>query len=291
MFNINLEDSTGEIRKIIPGKGCFSVLEYEKDVSTDALSAFYGYYASKMNVKKRQVIAQLNGESIILQAGAMQMILGNVDVKTDVKGAGDFMKKFIGSKVTGETAVKPKYTGTGAIILEPTYKYILFEDLADWNNNIVIEDGMFLACNDTVDMRVVARSNLSSAVLGGEGLFNTSLQGTGVAVLESPVPKEELIEVTLDNDTVKIDGNQAIAWSGSLNFTVEKTTASLIGSAASGEGLVNVYRGTGKVLIAPVRSNNAIVSAEGRNTGSSDGAVGTAAGAVTNMIGGIIGNK
>ena len=27
---------------------------------------------------------------------------------------------------------------------------------------------------------------------------------------------------------------------------------SLIGSAASGEGLVNVYRGTGKVLLAPV---------------------------------------
>ena len=28
---------------------------------------------------------------------------------------------------------------------------------------------------------------------------------------------------------------------------------SLIGSAASGEGLVNVYRGTGKVLMAPVQ--------------------------------------
>ena len=32
---------------------------------------------------------------------------------------------------------------------------------------------------------------------------------------------------------------------------------SLIGSAASGEGLVNVYRGTGKVLLAPVRSGMA----------------------------------
>ena len=44
----------------------------------------------------------------------------------------------------------------------------------------------------------------------------------------------------------------AIAWSGSLNFTVERSGKSLIGSAASGEGLVNVYRGTGKVLLAPV---------------------------------------
>ena len=44
----------------------------------------------------------------------------------------------------------------------------------------------------------------------------------------------------------------AIAWSGSLSFTVERAGKSLIGSATSGEGLVNVYRGTGKVLMAPV---------------------------------------
>jgi uncharacterized protein (AIM24 family) len=44
----------------------------------------------------------------------------------------------------------------------------------------------------------------------------------------------------------------AIAWSAGLQFTVEKTTKSLLGSAASGEGFVNVYRGTGRVMIAPV---------------------------------------
>lgn len=38
----------------------------------------------------------------------------------------------------------------------------------------------------------------------------------------------------------------------SLDFTVERSSKTLIGSAASGEGLVNVYRGTGKVLLAPV---------------------------------------
>ena len=37
-----------------------------------------------------------------------------------------------------------------------------------------------------------------------------------------------------------------------LDFTVERSGKTLVGSAASGEGLVNVYRGTGKVLLAPV---------------------------------------
>lgn len=273
MFSTNFNNGS-DVRKIIPGKGCFSILEYEKDVSTNPGSAMTAYFASQMNVKKRQVVAKLENSSIIVQSGAMQILMGDVNVKSDVKGAGDLMKKFIGSKVTGETAIKPRYTGTGAVVLEPTYKYILFEDLADWNGSMVIEDGMFMACDDTVDMKVAARSSISSAVLGGEGLFNTSLVGSGVAVLESPVPEEEIIEIELNNDVVKIDGNQAIAWSGSLKFTVEKMTGSLVGSAASGEGFVNVYRGTGKILIAPVRSAGGMVSANGGNTGSFNGASG-----------------
>lgn len=51
-----------------------------------------------------------------------------------------------------------------------------------------------------------------------------------------------------------------IAWSGSLEFTVERSGKSLIGSAASGEGLVNVYSGTGKVLLAPVDNKNPLAS-------------------------------
>jgi uncharacterized protein (AIM24 family) len=70
--------------------------------------------------------------------------------------------------------------------------------------------------------------------------------------VESPSPKEELIEIELNNDVLRVDGNMAIAWSGSLEFTVERSGKTLIGSAASGEGLVNVYRGTGRVLLAPV---------------------------------------
>ncbi len=53
-------------------------------------------------------------------------------------------------------------------------------------------------------------------MLGGEGIFNLSLSGNGIAVLESTVPREELIEIELDNDEVRIDGNMAVCWSKSL---------------------------------------------------------------------------
>lgn len=258
MISTNLFQPT-DAHKIVERKGRYSLLEYEKDLSITPDMASTAFFASQMNVRKRQVIAELNENGgVILQSGAMQLMIGQLHVATNVKGAGDLMKKFIGSKVTGETTIKPRYEGNGLLVLEPTYRYILFEDLSNWNGNIVIEDGLFLACDDSVNMKVTARSTLSSAVLGNEGLFNTALSGVGIAVLESPVPAEELIVVDLDKDVIKIDGSMAIAWSNTLKFTVERTTNTLVGSAASGEGLVNVYRGTGRVLIAPVTHNKGI---------------------------------
>ncbi len=243
-----------ECRKLVKQKGCFAIVEYVKDASVTPMSAAAEYYAAQMNVRKRQVVANLSGNAIIMQAGAMQFMTGSVEASTNVNGVGDMVGKLFGSRVTGESAVKPKYQGVGTVALEPTYKHILFEEVGDWGG-MVLDDGLFLACEDTVGMKVVARSTLSSAVAGGEGLFNTCLTGRGVVVLESPVPREELIimELTEPNDVVKIDGNMAIAWSESLRFTVERTTKTLIGSAATGEGLVNVYRGVGKILMAPVK--------------------------------------
>ena len=183
----------------------------------------------------------------------MQWMAGDVKATTGVKGVGDLFGKAIRGSVTGESAIKPEYTGNGTLVLEPTYKHILLLDVSDWNGSVVLDDGLFLACESTLKHKAVMRSNISSAVAGGEGLFNLGIQGKGILCLESHCPKEELIEITLNNDVLKVDGNFAIAWSGSLDFTVERSGKSLVGSAASGEGLVNVYRGTGKVLLAPVR--------------------------------------
>ena len=231
--------------------GAFKVIEWKRDLSVTESSAITAYFASEMNVRRRQVICDLSQAPITVQAGAMQWSVGNVNANTGVKGAGDFLGKALRGSVTGESAIKPEYEGTGLLVLEPTYHYIIVLDVADWGNSIVLDDGLFLACYSSLQHKAVMRSNISSAVAGNEGLFNLGIQGYGALCLESPCPKEELIEITLDNDELKVDGNMALAWSGSLNFTVERSGKSLIGSAASGEGLVNVYRGTGKVLLAP----------------------------------------
>ena len=238
-------------RHISAKLGNFSVLEYDKVSSLAASRPDTAYYSSAMGVRKKQVIVELNGNGVIISAGAMQMMLGNIEASTNVKGVGDMFMKALSSKVTNESAIKPRYTGQGILVLEPTYKYILFEDLANWGGSVTVDDGLFLACSDTADIKTVMRNTLSSAVAGGEGLFNTAIVGQGIVALECHLPREELIMLELNDDVVKIDGNNAVAWSSSLKFTVERTTKTLIGSAASGEGLVNVYRGTGRILVAP----------------------------------------
>lgn len=252
MYKIKNFTDNDDVR-IVDAKGAFSVVEYIRDLSVTPATAMTAYYSNEMNVRKRQLVCDVGKTSgIVCQAGAMQWSVGNVNATTGIKGVGDLFGKAVRGKVTGESVIKPEYKGDGTLVLEPTYKHIILLDTADWNGSLVLDDGLFLACEASLQHKAVMRSNFSSAIAGGEGLFNLSINGKGICAIESRCPKEELIEITLQDDVLKVDGNLALAWSNSLNFTVERSGKSLIGSAASGEGLVNVYRGTGKILLAPI---------------------------------------
>ena len=231
MYQINNFFNNDDVR-MKESMGAFSIIEYQRDLSVMPENAMTAYYASQMNVRKRQVVCDVAKSNVTVQAGAMQWMVGDVKATTGLKGVGDLFSKAVRGSVTGESAIKPEYTGNGTLVLEPTYKHILLLDVADWNGSVVLDDGLFLACESSLKQKAVMRSNLSSAVAGNEGLFNLGIQGKGVLCLESPCPKEELVEITLNNDVLKVDGNFAIAWSGSLEFTVERS---------------------GKVLLAPVR--------------------------------------
>lgn len=272
-------------RKVISEAGMFKVIEHQKDLSVSRFSAQNEYFASQMNVKLRQVEITLDGSgSVKTQAGAMQIMSGNVSMNTGVTSAKGFLGAMVKAAVTNESAVKPEYTGVGQIILEPTYKHIILQDVTTWGaGGLVIEDGMFLASEGTVNHSVVQNTqSLGTALLSDEGLYNLCFTGSGIVALESYVPIEELIEYELEDDTLKIDGNMAVCWSGSLEFTVEKATKSLLGSMASGEGLVNVYKGTGKVWVSPVAGT--------RESAPKQMASGKSEDKDTSVVGGLIGS-
>jgi uncharacterized protein (AIM24 family) len=105
----------------------------------------------------------------------------------------------------------------------------------------------------SLDIGSAVQKNVSSALFGGEGWFQTRIRGSGICVLESPVPADEVLRIDLKDETLQVDGNFALMRTGKIEFSVEKSTRSLLGTLTSGEGLLQTFRGTGSVWLAPTQ--------------------------------------
>lgn len=230
--------------------GCkVEIMEYQNLLgSMRPSNAQTMYYMEKQNIRARQPAFYLQNDTIKIEPGAMSYYMGNIEMVSGLT-VGNALGRVFSGAITGENAAQPEYKGTGMVVLEPSFKHFLVLQME--NEEIIIDKGMFYGCQSSITVKPVMQRNVSSALLGGEGLFQISLRGTGVAVLECAVPCCEIDVIELVNDTLKVDGNFAVLRSGNLDFTVERSAKTLIGSAASGEGLVNVYKGTGSVWLAP----------------------------------------
>ncbi|MBQ7522694.1 MAG: AIM24 family protein [Clostridia bacterium] len=226
------------------------ILEYEKLMGlTNTYMAQQVYFMEKQHIRARQIALYLNNDKVTIEKGAMSYFQGDIQMVSGVT-VGNALGRLVRGAVTGEQMAQPEYTGTGLLVLEPSFKHFLVLELAN-NESIIIDDGMFYCAQGTVRMKAVSQRSFSSAVAGGEGIFQQQLTGPGLIVLESPVPMSEIDIIELNGDTLKVDGNFAVLRSSELQFTVERSAKTLIGSAVSGEGLVNVYRGKGQVWLAP----------------------------------------
>lgn len=255
-MSIIIKNIENKSRKIVAKLENYCVVEYVEDITGAPQNASEEFFNNKTGLRRRQLFVQLDGKKeLVTQAGALLWVAGNVELSTGVKNPYDFVTKFFKGKVTKESTVKPEYKGVGVVAMEPLEKFIILQDVSLWGERgMIVEDGMFYACDKTVKHSLVQRTNISSAALGNEGLFNLNLSGSGIVALESYIPQNELIEVEIVDDVLKIDGSYAVCWSATLEFTVEPSSDSIIGSIVNKEGLVNVYRGTGKVLISGVKS-------------------------------------
>lgn len=225
------------------------IMEYQKLMgSTRTNSAVDLYYMEKQNMRARQIAVYLNNDKVSIEPGAMSYFKGQIEMVSGVT-AGNVLGRVFSSATTGEGVAQPEYRGTGLLVLEPSFKHFILLNME--KEDIIVDKGMFYCAQGGIDVKPVMMKNVSSALLGGEGIFQMRLTGSGLAVLECAVPTCEIDVVELNNETLKVDGNFAILRSGNIEFTVERSAKTLIGSAVSGEGLVNVYRGTGSVWLAP----------------------------------------
>lgn len=232
-------------------KNCkIEILEYDRlDGCRSIYSAERMYFMEKKNIKARQVAIYLTNDCVKVEPGALSYMKGNLEMVSGIT-PGNALGRLFSGAVTGEAAARPEYRGTGMIVLEPSFRHFMTMELQA-GEQIIVDKGMFFAAQGSVSVEPFMQRNISSAVAGGEGIFQISLRGPGLCVLECAVPMNEIDIIELENDTLKVDGSFAVLRTGNIDFTVERSAKTLIGSAVSGEGLVNVYRGTGQVWLAP----------------------------------------
>ncbi len=231
----------------------FEVLTYRSLAGSDNMAvANMIHKAQHSGVRLKQVRITLADSEVILEAGALHFQKGDIIIESKVGGVGGLFKKAVSKKLTDESAFKPTYRGSGEIYLEPGFGHFILLALED--EEIVADKGMFLACQSSVEVGVATQKGLATGLLGGEGFFQTKLSGKGICVLQSPVPVKEIIKVSLNDETLQVDGNFALLRKGNVEFTVKGATKSLIGSMTSGEGLLQTFHGTGEVWLAPTQS-------------------------------------
>ncbi len=209
------------------------------------------FFANQAGIRLKQVRITLNNDEAIAESGALHFKRGHIELESKIGGVSGLGRAMMNKFVTREAAVIPRYRGTGEIYLEPSFSHFLLYQLR--GEELICDKGMFYCGQGSLEVGVAMQRNVSSALFGGEGLFQTRISGTGVCVFESPVPASEVLRIDLKDETLQVDGNFALMRTGRIEFSVEKSTKSLIGTITSGEGLLQTFRGTGAVWLAPTQ--------------------------------------
>ena len=178
------------------------------------------------------------------EAGAMHYMKGNLELETNVPGVGKLLK----SMVTKEKIIKPVISGTGTVFLEPSFGEFTILNLQ--NDEWILDQGAYYASDMEIEIGAFTNKAIS-ALFSGEKWFQTVVAGTGKVIIVSAGPLEE---IELNNEKLVVDGRFAVARTSGVELNVKKASKSIFSSIISGEGLVNTFSGTGKVLIAPVEN-------------------------------------
>ena len=246
----SLENKIEVIDRARYGNAIFEILEIKKlQGAVNYTTAMGLYFLDKADVKCRMVRITLDNDEINMEAGAFYYSIGKIESSTTIGGVGGAIKSLFKGAVTGESTFKPAYRGSGQIYLEPSAKHYIIMELND--ESIIVDNSMYYCSTSGIKVEASMQKNISSAVAGGEGLFQIKLSGSGIVILESLIPESEITIVYIKpGESLKLDGSFAIARTEGITFTTGRSDKNLAKSMINGEGLLQTFTGEGVVWLA-----------------------------------------
>jgi uncharacterized protein (TIGR00266 family) len=206
------------------------------------------------------LISLKKGEKVYCESNAMVAMDGSLELKGEMRGG--FFKslaRIFASRESFFQQTIEAVDGDGEALLAP----ILPGDikvLEIGERQYRFNDGTFLAATDGVDISIKPQS-IGKALFGGTGgLFVMETSGEGTLALSGFGAVIE-VEVKPDKELI-VDNYHVVAWEKTLDYKLSITTtkrgffSGLINSLKSGEGIVNRFRGEGRVLISSRNSAN-----------------------------------
>ena len=253
---ITLSDP-GERFKVIetvqsPDGTIVEILEYKELLgSSDVRTSEMLFFTTKSGAKLKMVRIRLSGGKVRVEPGALYFMKGHLEMRTSTGGG--MLKGLKRKMLSGETFFVNEIHGIGEVYLEPTFGHFLLKQINPNNPGIICDKGMFYAGSGDMNISAKMQGKLSAGFFGGEGWFQTHISGNGVAILYVPVPKEEIMRYTLNDEKLSVDGNFALMREDTLQFKVEKSSKGIMGTLVSGEGFLQTFSGKGNVWIAPTQ--------------------------------------
>ncbi len=212
--------------------------------------AAIAFYAQHMGIRLRQLRITLTGGGASIEPGMLQFSHGTITSNTTAGGAWGFLKRYVQKRFNNESIFRTTFNGNGVIYTEPTFDHYLLARIAP-GEEAIVDDGRYVASEAGVDNGLAFKKSISSLLLSKDEVVRTRITGNGWCVVQSPIAASDVLRIDLVDQELRVDGDIVLFRKGQLDQKVSGATGDIPGLVTSGEGLVNVFRGTGQVWLAP----------------------------------------
>jgi len=189
----------------------------------------------------RQVCIDIDNESIRACRGALSNMCGDITLTPKIPSGRDILRGFF----THEARIRPFYTGTGSIMLQPSLGGYHILDIPR-GESWILEPGIYWASENSVTLGLF-REKTWPSYWAGDGLLSwkTTVTGPGKVAINAHGPVET---VQVSDDDLKVQGHLVLGRTAGLDFSSQRST-SLIRNFFSGQKRLRVFSGSGKALV------------------------------------------